>query len=190
MKNLYRLPRSLNVGGKDMAIRTDFRAVLDVLAASRDEELDSFTRVFVLLRIMYPEWYKIPQEHLEEAIDAARNFIDSGFRGKKAKRPLMDWQQDASYIISAVNKVAGMDVRECENVHWWSFLAWYSEIGESTFSNIVYIRKKLQNGKKLEKHEREFYESNREIIDIELPEDPEERAIKDDILAWLNGERS
>ena len=187
MINAYRLPRSLDVGGKCYIIRTDFRAVLDILAASMDDELDHYTKILVLLRIMYPEWDKIPPEDITEAVRKATEFIDFGNRKTQRKRPLVDWQQDAVHIISAVNKVAGQDIRECENVHWWTFLAWYGEIGESMFSNIVYIRKKIQDGKKLEKHEREFYDSNRDLIDIKLPEDPAEKAAREDILAWLNG---
>ena len=51
-------------------------------------------------------------------------------------------------------------------MHWWTFLGLFSEIGECTFASIVNIRNKRNKGKKLEKHEQEFYVANRQQIDL------------------------
>ena len=40
------------------------------------------------------------------------------------------------------------------------------EIGDCTFSTILDIRRKLRKHKKLEKWEREYYDENRELINI------------------------
>ena len=51
-------------------------------------------------------------------------------------------------------------------MHWWTFVSFYYEIGDCMFAQIVNIRSKQAKGTKLEKHEREFYNANREAIDL------------------------
>lgn len=49
-----------------------------------------------------------------------------------------------------------------------------SKIGEDTLTFIVGIRDKLNRGKKLENHEREFYQRNKELVDIRKPKSRKE----------------
>ena len=52
-------------------------------------------------------------------------------------------------------------------MHWWTFIAAYYEIGgDCTFSQIVRIREKLAKGKTLDKSDREWYRSNRHLVDF------------------------
>ena len=91
----------------------------------------------------------------------------------------MDWDQDADIIIPAINRVAGTgDVRAMPYLHWWTFLGYYMEIGESLFSNIVQIRQKKAKRKKLEKWEQEFYRENKKLIDIKAKLSEEEEEIR------------
>ena len=69
-------------------------------------------------------------------------------------------------IFSAINKVAGRETRELEYLHWWTFLAAYNEIGDCLYAQGVSIRKKLKQGKKLDKSDQAFYRANRELIDM------------------------
>ena len=78
----------------------------------------------------------------------------------------MDWEQDFPMIIAPINRVAGRDVRALPYMHWWTFIGYYMEIGDCTFSTILDIRRKLRKHKKLEKWEREYYDENRELIDF------------------------
>ena len=75
----------------------------------------------------------------------------------------MDWEQDAALLFPAVNKAAGFEVRTCPYMHWWTFMSYYMEIGESLFASVINIRLKKSKGKKLEKEAQEFqrkYENN------------------------------
>ena len=70
-------------------------------------------------------------------------------------------------MVSAINKVAGREIRTDSYCHWWTFIGYFDAIdGESTFANIVNIRNKKAKGKKLEKWEQEFYNANRDLCDI------------------------
>ena len=73
---------------------------------------------------------------------------------------LIDWDKDAQMIMSAINKVAGKEVRAEEYTHWWTFVGYYMAIGESTLSTVVSIRNKILKGEKLEKWEQKFRQEN------------------------------
>lgn len=166
--NLYELPTSLTVGGVEREIRSDYRAVLDILIALNDPDLDGQTKNAVFLQILYPGWAEIPPEDLQEALDKACAFIDHGQEDDGKKRPrLIDWEQDAGLILPAVNSVAHDEVRALPYLHWWTFLGYFMEIGDSTFSTVLNIRKKRAKGKKLEKWEEEFSKENKSLIQID-----------------------
>lgn len=170
---IYDLPTELTIDGKKYEIRSDFRAVLDIMTALKDPNLSNYEMTIVLLKILYVDYDKIT--NYKEAVEKAIWFIDCGdeFNGRKNKRPLMDWEQDFKLIVAPVNRILGYECRHAKYLHWWSFISAYYEIGECAFSNIVNIRSKKQRNKKLEKWEQEFYRDNKELVDIKkrLPDD-------------------
>ena len=168
MTDRWSLPRSIELGGKEYGIRTDFRAILDILRAMSDPELTDEDKTETLLTILFWNPEEIPEEYLQEAIDKAVLFIDCGMSGEgKEKRRLMDWDKDSPLIASAINKNTGRDIRSVRYMHWWTFMGAYMEISEGLFHEILLIRQKKMNGKKLEKWELEFYRKNRSLIDLE-----------------------
>lgn len=184
--NAYEMPTSLEIGGVGYKIRTDFRAILDILIAMMDPELDKQAKSIVLIQILYEKWEEIPAECLEEAIEKGCNFIDCGQKDDGRPKPQMiDWEQDASIIIPAINKTAHTEVRAVQYMHWWTFFSYFMEIGESLFANVLSIRQKKIKGQKLEKWEMEFYKENKEIIDLKKKISQEEQTEKDSIMKWL-----
>lgn len=175
----YDLPTSLTIGGVEREIRSDFRAVLDVLISMNDPDLSEQAKTEVLIKIMYPGWRDIPPEHLGEAARKACEFIDCGQRDDGKNHPcLIDWEKDSTLIIPAVNKVACTDVRAIPNLHWWTFFGYFMEIGDSTISTVIHIREKKSQGKKLEKWEQEFYKKNKDIIQISGEKRRDEEELK------------
>ena len=184
----YDLPTSLTIGGVGFCIRWNWRAILDILIACNDPELDDHGKATVLLQIIYPQYDKIPVEHLEEAIQKACEFIDCGQKDDGKPKPRMiDWEQDASIIIPEVNKVAGREIRLDPNIHWWTFLGWFMGIGDGLMASVLHIRQKKAKGQKLEKWEQEFYTANRATCDLQRRYTAEEQAEIDNISRWLNG---
>lgn len=183
MGNAWSFPTSLNVGGVDYEIRTDYRAVLDLFTALNDpelqdesEELTAYAQSQCILQIMFPQYDDIPEEHIQEALQKISEFIDMGIRDERKKPKTMDWEQDAPIIIPAVNKVLNTEIRAQNYIHWWTFLGAYMEIGESLFSNVVSIRQKKAKGQALEKWEKEFYKENKALIDLKEKYTEEELA--------------
>lgn len=170
------LPTSLNVGGRNYKIRTDYRVILDILTAMNDpdifepgmtEEEKQLERALTMLQIFYIDFDTMPPSDWKEASEKACEFIDCGIKDDGKQKPrLIDWEQDAPVIVPAVNKVCGKDVRSVKYMHWWTFFGYYMEIGECTLSTIVSIRDKKRRGKKLEKWEQEFYRNNKKLVDL------------------------
>lgn len=161
-----RLPRTLEVEGTDYEIRTDFRDVLTIMEAFGDPELADEEKYIVMLTILYQD--TIPAETVPEAIDRAIWFLDCGQEddSQKPSCKVMDWEQDEAILFPAINKVAGQEVRAVEYMHWWTFMGYFMEIDEGTFSTILGIRQKRAKGRRLEKWEQEFYRENRELCDL------------------------
>ncbi len=169
------LPKTVNVGGKDEPVRTDYRDILTIFSAFNDEELSKEEKVLVCLRIFYENIEDMDMSLYEEAYNKAIIFMDQGRENKGNPEPqLMDWEQDENLIFPAVNKVAGMEVRACEYMHWWTFIGYYMGIGESVFSEVINIRLKNQKHKKLEKNEKEFYSKNKDLVDLKVRYSKEE----------------
>lgn len=188
--NTWELPTSLNVGGVDYAIRTDFRDVLFILEHFSDPEYEADERALICLIVLYPDFDNIPQEHQQEAFDKAREFIDAGMsRSQKAGSPsLMDWAQDAPLIIPAVNRVIGSEVRATQYLHWWTFIGAYMEIRNSLYTTVLNIRYKKAHHKPLEKHEQTFYAENRALVNLRVKETEESRKDRHELLKLLGRE--
>lgn len=102
---IYTLPTSVDVNGHEYGVRSDFRAIFDILEAIGDVELDDQQRAAVALEIFYPEFVSMPSEDYKEAIAACMRFINCGQAEKHGKTSpkLVDWPQDFQIIVSPVN---------------------------------------------------------------------------------------
>lgn len=193
------LPTALNIHGTEYRIRSDFRAVLDVLTAMNDPDLflpdadeweQQAVRMSTMTTIIYPDYELIPRDHYMEACNKAIQFIDMGMK-EDNKRPLprlMDWEQDGQIIIPAINRVVGKEVRALEYMHWWTFLGAYMEIGDCLFSQIVSVRGKRAKHKKLDTWEKEFIRENQKLVELKKKYTEQELKDQEDIERFLNGE--
>lgn len=178
------LPEVLTVGGEDYPIRTDYRNILQVFEAFQDSELMQDEKWIVSIYLMFEDFscaddvlHALENSFpIEEAMKKISWFISAGQPEKQVlELPTYKWKQDEQIIFSSVNKVAGKETRELEYLHWWTFLGYFNEVGEGTFSFIVGIRNKLNKGKKLEKHEKEFLSHNKELVLMKKPMTKEEQ---------------
>lgn len=161
----WQLPTTVTVDGRAFAVRSDFRAVLDALAALQDGELDPAGRSAAFLYIMYPRLGEI--EDKPAALTAALEFINLGRpvpENQPPKPQLVDWERDAGLIAPAVDRVLGYSCRRCAYLHWWEFVGAYANIGRGLLAEVVNIRAKRARGKELDKAERAFARDNADLI--------------------------
>ena len=160
----YGLPTTVEVNGVTRKVRTDYRAILDIMSALDDVELSGAEKAQVAIEIFYED--EIAPEDLTAALEACFRFIDLGEDVKTNSSPkVVDWEKDFRFIIAPINAVAGGDIRALPYLHWWTFMAYYYDIGDCTFAQIVRIRDKQARGKSLDKDEREWYNRNRDLVD-------------------------
>ena len=181
----WELPTTVMVAGSSFAIRSDFRAVLDALAALTDPDLTQQEQDVACLQILDPRGKELPDANA--ALRAAFTFINEGKEDEQQGfRPrLVDWEQDAALIAPAVDKVLGYSCRRCGYLHWWEFLGAFHGIGDGLFAQVVNIRNKRARGKMLDKSEQEFARENAAVIKIHAAESAEDKAEKERLLDLL-----
>lgn len=174
MNELWKLPQSVQIGGKSYEINADFREILKILAVLDDPGYPEFLRWQVALRLFYKG--ELPPDR--EAMEYLSFFLRYGAEDIPGPR-LLDWEQDAAVIISEVNKAAGQEVRSLEFVHWWTFLGWFHAIGDGQLATLISLRDKLRRGKPLEDWERDFYRQNKARIELKKRLSAQEQAERD-----------
>lgn len=182
------LPSSIELDGTIYDIRTDYRDILRIILAFGDPDLETEHQVVVCLKVLYKDFDSMPESRYEKAYEKAVQFIDCNRQSSspKASPRTMDWEQDESLIFAAINRVAGMEVRDVPYMHWWTFMGFFAEIGECTFSQIQSLRYKKAKGKKLEKYEREYWNANKSACEIKPKLTEEEKKAKSALHALLS----
>lgn len=185
--NNRHLPTEITINGTIYPINQngDYGMVLDVIEVLNDKELSDQERALVSLCIFYNFNLPETEDELKTAVYEMIKFINGGeddTHDQPGKKPLMNWNKDFRFLVAPINRVVGYDIRSAAYVHWWTVLSAYMEIGECMFQNIVNIRSKKQRGKKLEKWEEEFYNENRDKIDLGVDFSAEEEQYLKDLL--------
>jgi hypothetical protein len=194
------LPEYLRVGDKQYPIRTDYRNILQAFEAFNDPELDTSEKWIVVIFLIFSDFSCAEDVEkaskngfdIEEAVHQIIWFVSAGKNDKSNKKPELpayDWEQDEQMIFSAINKVAKCaDVREEEYIHWWTFLGYFNEIGEGTFSYILSLRNKLNRGKikELTKGDKEFISHNKDMVILQRKLSKEEQEQEEEYQSLIN----
>ena len=176
---MYRLPTTITIRDNEFKIRDngDFRVILDCFEAVQDEELTDEERVISSLIIFYGDIQcldDVPilfydQDMLSEAVEKMFDFFNCGQKaiGSKQNYKLIDWRTDEQIVCAGINNVANTEIRALPYLHWYTFMGYYTSIGESVLSTVVSIRHKIATGKKLEKYEKDFKRENPEYFSFD-----------------------
>ena len=128
---MYELPTEIMIEERPYRIRNngDYRMVLDVFSVLEDEELNQEERFISALIIFYEDLNEVEDVYANANIvsDLLKQMFwflrggkdedDSNTKNQK----LIDWNGDSDIIISAINNVAGREVRAEQYTHWWTF---------------------------------------------------------------------
>lgn len=171
---MYELPTYIEIDGEPFKIRDngDFRMVLHCFTVLNAEDLEPKERIIAGLMVFYEDFNTIEDvlsfKNIKQAINELFLFINGGQEEKPKEAPkLIDWEKDSNLICSAINNVAGKEIREEKYIHWWTFLGYYMAIGECALTQIVSIRYKIAKDEKLEKHEKKFRMENPQYFNID-----------------------
>ena len=172
---MYELPRSVDINGELFRIRDDgdFRMVLHCFEILNADDLTEKERIIACLMVFYKDFEDVDDVmafgDIEEAVRQMFWFINCNQEEQKSSDiRLIDWDVDAMLISSAINNVAGKEIRAEKYLHWWTFIGYYMAIGECALSQIVSIRYKIAHDEKLEKHEKKFRNENPQYFNIDM----------------------
>ena len=182
--NDYELTTSMVVNGNEYSFKADFRNILEAMKPLNDPDLLEEEKIDCACYLFFDDYENISQLDMQECVEQMMVFISGNKPNEQQKndKPLMDWEKDLSIIIAPINKVATHDIRNDNFMHWWTFLAYFMEIGECTFNTFVGIRNKKNKGKKLEKFEQDIYKNNMKAINLEKKYDRTTQDMIDEIL--------
>ena len=153
------LPQTLNINGRAYKIRSDYRDILQIIAAFGDKELSDEEKAYVCLKRLFIAMESIPKSDYQDAYEAAVTFIECHISDRKPSPKV---------------------------VNWWTFLGYFqSSDREDIWGFILTIRQKRAKGKKLEKYEKDFLNANRDICEVEFRE---EKVTTEDSLAKMFNE--
>ena len=178
-----KLPKALEVGGRLIPIRTDFRDVLNLFPMFDDPELSDVEKAYIACRNIYT--CSITADIFDEAVEKLYWFIDGGDIPKDEPAPvrIIDWEKDERVLMPAISKTVGVpDIRSLPYMHWFTFLGAFGEMGEGLFSVVLDMRRKLAEGEKLDDWEKKWIRKNSDLIVIRSKE---EQAAIDETEAFL-----
>lgn len=160
------LPVALQVGDVSYPINTDFRYALRVILAFEDDELTPEEKASVMLENIFQE----QPDDLREAVKVATKFLNgAGQDGHSAEGQdgprVYSFMKDSGFIFAAFKQTHGIDL-DTAKMHWWKFMALFLDLGsETTFCQIVSLRKRVKTGKATKEEKKEFRE-NFELYDL------------------------
>jgi len=174
------LPKTLTIGGDVYDINSDFRPCFGIMQIFEDNSISNIEKLEATVGILYVK--EIPAEHFEEAIDKAMWFLNGGENAGSPSKygRLYSWEQDAKYIIYAVDRTLNISCRSIDYLHWWDFTSALMECKECMFSTLIHQRKLKKQGKQ-SKYDKEWWIENRDIAELktEIVLTPEEQAAYD-----------
>lgn len=145
------------VGGQEVPIDSDFRAGLRIILAFEDPDLTMQERYFVMLKNLFglePHELADLQEASLQAVwfmDAGRHSVEDLLAEEAVEEDrgirLYSFTGDTSFIYAAFRQTYGIDLEQ-EKLHWWKFVAMFTDLGnETAFNQLCALRKRVKTGK-------------------------------------------
>lgn len=179
------LPYTVQIGGVEYPINTDFRISILFELMMQDNSLSDEEKTYSALKLYYPE---IPHD-LNEAVDKLIWFYRCGKVKKtigknedseqeetdQQERMIYSFEHDDNYIYSAFLSEYGIDLQDIEDLHWWKFRAMFLSLTENCeFKKIMGYRSVKITGN-MSREQREFYQKMQRIHALPIPDDEQEK---------------
>lgn len=139
-------PTSLTVDGEDYPINWGHRDCLDIMVELEKGDLTPFEQTVFVVQKLFVE---IPED-FEKAVEQALWFLHGGkpleeAAGRADPIRTYSYEQDAELIYAAFSTRHGIDLATA-NLHWWRFRALFSDLRDTTFSELCSMRKRYYDG--------------------------------------------
>ena len=174
MTRLYeRFPKTVKVAGKDLLVKTDFRAVLKMMdcLGNADSQEGKLQAILGL--------YKERPGSLEEAIKAIADFVSGsekdGKTEEKEHKKTLSYEKDAPFIASDFLRFYGIDLTSCKYLHWHKFQMLLAGLSEESETKKRMAYRAMDAGKIKNREERKRIQRIQRAISLEDEEADAER---------------
>lgn len=157
---------SVDISGKIYQLNTDFRTCLKIIMAFEDNDLTPQEKQLILLGNLY----SVVPNDLTAALERANWFLNGGKENTPDENPtspvrVYSFAKDGNFIYAAFRQTHGIDLATAQ-LHWWTFLALFMDLGQdTTFCQLTALRKRLKTGKASKEEKAAAYEMG-EMIDL------------------------
>ena len=139
-------PTSLTVNGEDYPINWGHRDCLDIMVELEKGDLTPLEQTVFVVQKLFVE---IPDDFVQ-AVEQALWFLHGGKPleeavGRADPIRTYSYEQDAELIYAAFSTRHGIDLATA-NLHWWRFRALFSDLRDTTFSELCSMRKRYYDG--------------------------------------------
>ena len=139
-------PTSLTVDGEDYPINWGHRDCLDIMVELEKGDLTPLEQTVFVVQKLFVE---IPDDFVQ-AVEQALWFLHGGKPleeavGRADPIRTYSYEQDAELIYAAFSTRHGIDLATA-NMHWWRFRALFSDLRDTTFSELCSMRKRYYDG--------------------------------------------
>lgn len=178
------LPDTVDIGGVEYPINTDFRISILFELMMQDSSLPDKEKMQEAIRLYYPE---IPHD-LKEAVEKLIWFYRCG-KVEKAKkntasqeeeentqeRLVYSFEHDDRYIYAAFLSDYGIDLQDVEDLHWWKFRAMFLALNDSCEFKKIMGYRSMKITSTMSKEQRAFYEKMQRVHALPIPDDEQEK---------------
>jgi len=184
-------PDLVEVDGKRIEIRTNFRISILFELMMQDANLDTETRVRKALGLYYP----VIPDNLSAAVDAALWFYRCGreettqqkrMAARRGKSQVYSFEHDAGLIYAAFLLAYRIDLQDMEYMHWWKFRFLFESLPKDCEFVRVMEYRSMDINDKMSKEQKDFYRKMKRLYALPLSKEEDDRqtAIEN---ALLNG---
>jgi len=184
------IPESVEVGGKNLPINTDFRTSILFELLMQDKTIESEDKFETTLQLYYP--VEILKENKAEAITKALWFYAGGTdaqeptvggKGSSSHDRRYSYEADDIYIYAAFLDQFGIDLQD-EDLHWWKFRALFRSLKDDCKMSKILSYRSMPINSNMAKAEQKFYSEMKRLY--ALPDDRTEEEKENDFAEMLS----
>lgn len=177
------LPETVDIGGVEYPINTDFRTSILFELMMQDTSLSNSEKIRKAVKLYYPQKPHDISGAVDELLWFYRCGRDEGTtkssddedEEESPQRLIYSFEHDAEYIYAAYLGQYGIDLQDVEDLHWWKFRAMFKSLEESCeFVKIMGYRS-IKVTSKMSKEQQSFYRKMQRIHALPIPDDEQEK---------------
>lgn len=178
---LAKLPKSVEIGGREYPVKTDFRAWIE-FEIKFQKASDSVKKIDLIINMFKIRPVIKNADEFNCLIEEMIKFYNCGEKMKNEKEskdnssgPLIySFEKDHFHIYTDFIRFYSLDLNEVEYLHWWKFRQMFIELPEDSKIKTIMMYRSIKITSKMSHEYRQFYAKMKRIYALE-----DNRTVKD-----------